>query len=254
MKQSHVLWVLFGSCAIFLIWFLTPLIVVNLFDPGLLVETQSISGLGTVGDTYGILNSLFTGLALAAIVVAIFIQASQLRSQNENLELYRQEVDKTIGHIEKEDHWNRLRSKIEVLPLLTEIAEEKLRDILGDSVDSDFYKSELKIMRLQMLVAEKIKTTSLEIEMEQERTSGIRKEQEEFRALSEDDQKGEILKQIDSGNLFKGYNANKDAAAKIDSLEERMQQMRDAEELLSEIVGYQRDLRAAYKEARDKAS
>ncbi len=50
---------------------------------------------GTFGDMFGGVNVLFSGLALAGVVVALFLQRQELKLQREELKLTRQELQKT---------------------------------------------------------------------------------------------------------------------------------------------------------------
>lgn len=46
---------------------------------------KTVSDGGAFGDTYGSLNTLFSGLAFAALVVTLFLQKSELAAQREEL-------------------------------------------------------------------------------------------------------------------------------------------------------------------------
>lgn len=50
---------------------------------------------GTFGDTFGALNSLFSGLAFAGVIVTILIQKSELENQRTELQLQRAEMQNT---------------------------------------------------------------------------------------------------------------------------------------------------------------
>jgi len=50
---------------------------------------------GTFGDMFGAINALFSGLALAGIILAIFLQKQELELQRHELELTRQELART---------------------------------------------------------------------------------------------------------------------------------------------------------------
>lgn len=49
---------------------------------------------GTFGDTYGALNTLFSGLAFAGIIASIWMQHEELKLQRKELELQREEMAK----------------------------------------------------------------------------------------------------------------------------------------------------------------
>jgi hypothetical protein len=50
---------------------------------------------GLFGDSFGAVNTLFSGLAFAGLIVAIFLQQKQLNYQREDLELQRKELELT---------------------------------------------------------------------------------------------------------------------------------------------------------------
>lgn len=50
---------------------------------------------GTFGDTFGALNALFSGLALAGVIVTILIQRTELKNQRIELTLQRNEMKET---------------------------------------------------------------------------------------------------------------------------------------------------------------
>lgn len=52
---------------------------------------------GQFGDMFGALNSLFSGLAFAGIVVAILIQRAELQLQREELRLAREEQQRMVA-------------------------------------------------------------------------------------------------------------------------------------------------------------
>lgn len=111
-----------------------------------------------VGDSFGIVNTIFTGWALVAIVAAIFVQIEQLKSQDENLVVYKGEVAKTLAHLEQEERWTRLRAKLDVLPSLLRRNEYRLRAQLGSDVEiaPEFYNSDETIAALEGFLEEHI--------------------------------------------------------------------------------------------------
>lgn len=72
------------------IWYLGGRLLPGHFSPG---GTPSTTGnAGQVGDSFGVVNSLFSGLAFAGIIVAIFLQRQELIHQREELKLTRAEL------------------------------------------------------------------------------------------------------------------------------------------------------------------
>lgn len=50
---------------------------------------------GSFGDSFGVVNTLFSGLAFAGIIAALFMQRRELKLQREDLELTRNELKKS---------------------------------------------------------------------------------------------------------------------------------------------------------------
>ena len=55
-----------------------------------------------MGDAFGAINALFSGLALAGMVYAILLQRVELRLQREELKLQRQELAETRGELKRQ--------------------------------------------------------------------------------------------------------------------------------------------------------
>ncbi len=64
---------LVGSYSAFLIYVSWP------------IENLSIANAGVFGDSFGVLNSLFSGLAFAGVIITILLQRDELRLQREEL-------------------------------------------------------------------------------------------------------------------------------------------------------------------------
>lgn len=80
MKEKHII----GLCAgIFAVWLLSGVMLMLVFEPG---------ERGVFGDMFGAVNSLFSGLALAGVIVAILLQRKELELQRKELELTRNEL------------------------------------------------------------------------------------------------------------------------------------------------------------------
>lgn len=128
--QKGNLWALCVVIAvIFAIWIDFLLTVANgLMSIGILQMEQNPVAL--IGDAFGILNSLFTGMALAAIVVAIFMQAQQLREQVATNNLYKREVAAKLENLERENSWKSVERKMHLIPLLSKTYENELVRLL----------------------------------------------------------------------------------------------------------------------------
>ena len=56
---------------------------------------------GVFGDSFGVVNALFSGLAFAGIIFTIFLQQNELRLQRHELKLQRDELELTRGEISR---------------------------------------------------------------------------------------------------------------------------------------------------------
>lgn len=104
MNRTYLRWLFGAIIFVFSLWLLSLFLLFNA-EIFLSPEIQLLSITSAIGDSFGTLNSLFTGLALAAIVVAIFMQAKQLDEQVKANELYKQEVSATLDNLERENSW-----------------------------------------------------------------------------------------------------------------------------------------------------
>jgi len=77
-------------------WWITPFVAVSLvwlayqyWLPSVIVildtKAGDLSGAGTFGDSFGALNTLFSGLAFAGIIISIVLQSKELRETREEL-------------------------------------------------------------------------------------------------------------------------------------------------------------------------
>ncbi len=73
-------YLLIGVLIVIIIWLISGLIIYNIFDS---------NEIGPIGDMFGAINSLFSGLALFGIIVSIFIQQKELNLQNEEFRINR---------------------------------------------------------------------------------------------------------------------------------------------------------------------
>jgi hypothetical protein len=83
---------LFIFLAVFLVWIAYQVWLPHI--PGFIEQKDKFAIAGTFGDSYGALNTLFSGLAFAGIIVSIFLQSqelkdtrAELKGQKEQLEL-----------------------------------------------------------------------------------------------------------------------------------------------------------------------
>jgi len=80
LKLRDILWALLALGVIVVIWYNYPAFV-RYIQP----ELGELSERGQFGDSYGGLNTLFSGLAFLGIIVAIFLQMKELGLQRKEL-------------------------------------------------------------------------------------------------------------------------------------------------------------------------
>lgn len=72
------------------------------------------------GDTFGAVNALFSGLALGGVVLAVFLQRTELRLQREELTLTRSELHRTASSQEETARLAELRFLMDLAPRMEE--------------------------------------------------------------------------------------------------------------------------------------
>jgi len=109
---------------------------------------------GTFGDMFGAINALFSGLALAGIILAIFLQKQELELQRKELELTRQELARTAKA--QEQSREALRTQAYTLNLSAQVSvyttllEEQRSPISGAAEHMGQLKSLLKQLQAEL--------------------------------------------------------------------------------------------------------
>lgn len=89
---------------------------------------------GQVGDSFGSINALFSGLAFAALIVTIWMQRHELALQREELALQREEMAKSREEV-------ATQGRIHRAALLVAIAQAQIAameaDIRAEEMDSE---------------------------------------------------------------------------------------------------------------------
>lgn len=83
-KPLYILFIL-----VTILWIIAGCITYQFFD--------TWSERGTFGDMFGAINSLFSGLAFAGVIYAIFLQRKELELQREELVMNREELRKAAS-------------------------------------------------------------------------------------------------------------------------------------------------------------
>ena len=73
---------------------------------------------GSFGDTFGAINSLFSGLALAGIIYTIYLQKTELSLQRKELEYTREELSRTADAQERTTKLMNEQIRLSNLPFL----------------------------------------------------------------------------------------------------------------------------------------
>lgn len=77
---------------------------------------------GQSGDLFGAVNSLFSGLAFASLIIAIVLQSKELSLQREELKLQREEMMKSRKELAEQ-------AKLQEYQLITTITELKMKTL-----------------------------------------------------------------------------------------------------------------------------
>lgn len=89
--------------------------------------TRNLPAAGQLGDLFGGINALFSGIALAGVIAAVVLQTEQLKLQKEELILQRKELELTRAELEKTADANQksaeaLRQQIETQALAAKLS------------------------------------------------------------------------------------------------------------------------------------
>lgn len=110
-----LLWLGFGSVPLLIYWL------------GI-IDNEKLQYLGTIGDTFGAANALFSGLAFIAVAITLRQQQHALFLQHIELKLTRKELkDSAEAQQEIAKHQNNAISLQVILPLMDEIGSEDMR-------------------------------------------------------------------------------------------------------------------------------
>ncbi len=123
MKPKNAIILVLSS--IVLVWSFFPLLL-QIINP-----SNSLNELAQLGDSYGAINSLFSGLALAGIVISIYMQSQDLKLNREELKLTRAELALTRDEI---------KGQTEQLEAQADSMKVQNEQILKQSFESTFFQ------------------------------------------------------------------------------------------------------------------
>jgi hypothetical protein len=145
-KESFklIIWLSFGFIVTFVFGYLGFLVYVSW--P---ISEWSVSKAASLGDSFGILSSLFSGLAFAGLIVTIVMQNKTLKAQMEELELarkeYKRQGDELAGQKEVMDSQFQAiqiqQFESTFFKLYAYYKTLKTEEVLSDSNDSSETKS-----------------------------------------------------------------------------------------------------------------
>lgn len=95
---------------------------------------------GTYGDSYGSLNTLFSGLAFAVLIISLFMQRQELRAQREELEAQRNEIQESNAIADAQ------RNIAEKQRLITEQQAELNKQQIHDAKVQNYYSQLFKFL------------------------------------------------------------------------------------------------------------
>ena len=146
MSIKNESWITVGILtAIFLCWVLAPFIL-NIF-------LNSPEQRGMFGDSYGALNSLFSGLAFAGVIIAILLQRKELILQREELALTRAELKRSASA--HEESGNYLGEQSQVLKVTAELnglasliqaRSDQIQYLYDHATEDESWKQKIEIL------------------------------------------------------------------------------------------------------------
>lgn len=136
---------------VIVIWFLFPWVLnylTNYFEWN--IRAKDDPNLGTFGDTFGALNTLFSGLAFATLIITLFLQRKELQEQRKELAAQRDEITKANEIAESQRNITKQQSELlaqqSFYSLLFKLLDEKNNKInlfyINDSVKQKTYKNQ----------------------------------------------------------------------------------------------------------------
>jgi len=136
------------SKSLYLVIVLIPVIIISAYTASMLflTETNWKSNPGTFGDSFGIINALFTGLAFSGLIVTIMLQYEAIKIQQQDLQESRQQFARSA---DAQERTARLAAASELLKeyneyikiIETEIADDENRNYDNTSAISVLSKS-----------------------------------------------------------------------------------------------------------------
>jgi hypothetical protein len=107
-----------------ILWGVSPFIVHWLFESGRLLGESTSAARGQLGDMFGAVNALFTGLAFAGTLYLIALQRQTFADQQREMEKQQQAQEKIAGAMDLQAQ--TLKAELQLLQARQAEAEERL--------------------------------------------------------------------------------------------------------------------------------
>ena len=111
-------------------------------------DFQCLGGAGVFGDSFGALNTLFSGLAFAGIILTIFMQKEELKLQRKELKMQREEMKRFADAQEKSEEALGKTATLTALNTLLEYNNNKIDSLWNILIDFRSYAVDLNDKQL----------------------------------------------------------------------------------------------------------
>lgn len=115
---SFTSWFLVGGAVIFVAWFLSAVVIYNIFP--------NSGDRGAFGDQFGAINALFSGWAFLGVIIAIILQKQELEEQRKELKLSREAHQKSVEALDTQSEFSRKQVELSALSHLLDILNGKI--------------------------------------------------------------------------------------------------------------------------------
>lgn len=137
-------WAIIFICPIFVIFYL--LLILWLIWP---VQEYSLGKSGLLGDSFGFINALFSGLASGGVLVALILQTKELTLQRSELKANREEMARNANAQEKTARLNALNTLLIEYKSQLETTSKNINEILdiSGSLESQMRSEHEEVLR-----------------------------------------------------------------------------------------------------------
>lgn len=113
---------------------------------------EALRSAGLIGDAFGSVNALFSGLALGGVAFAVYLQARQLDTQKAELRLA-QDQSKNVDAVAQEQvRLMRISSLVAAIPALIEQEQNVLRSAIQSHLNPDYRLTTFSLSYLQNIL------------------------------------------------------------------------------------------------------